>query len=166
MGVKKISLVISLLLILFVCCKTRNKSADTTAQTTDADSLFVSLDRSPCFGMCPTFTVNIFKSGYAIYKGKMEVPRIGTDEARFTKEQLKYFDAAAKDYRVDTLQSEYINRFIADYPASYSSIVIKGKRHTFHVSTDTPPENLAQFETTVERLIELAQWRKISDSTQ
>ncbi len=160
-------LLISLTFLLFDGCKTRNKSASTSVQTaTDTDSLYLMLDQSPCFGMCPTFVVNIYKSGYAVYKGKMAVDRIGTYEARFTKDQIKLFDQAAMGNRVDTLQSEYVNPYIADFPASYSSIVINGKRHTFHVSTDTPPESLAEFHKIVTRLIELPQWKKISDKTE
>ncbi len=162
-----LSLLISFTFLLFECCKSRSKSATTSTQTTaDSDSLYLMLDQSPCFGMCPTFVVNIYKSGYALYIGKMSVDRIGTYEARFTKDQIKLFDQAVMDNRVDTLQSEYVNPYIADFPASYSSVVINGKRHTFHVSTDTPPESLAEFHKSITRLIELAQWKKISDKTE
>ncbi len=147
-------------------CKTSSKSAQTDKQLSDSDSLFVSLDRSPCFGSCPTYTVNIYQSGYAIYKGKNAVSRLGTYEARFTRDQLKLFSEAAMDYRVDTLQSEYVDPFIADFPATYSSINLKGKQHTFKVSTDAPPESLTSFEAALERLIELPQWKKISDKAE
>ena len=96
----------------------------------------------------------------------MAVARIGTYEAQFTKEQMRMFTKAAMDNRVDTLQSEYINPYIADFPATYSSIVLKGKRHNFHISTDTPPEPLTDFETIVDRLLELGQWKKISDKSE
>ena len=163
---KKISLsVISLIMILFVCCKTTSKSVEAENQNS-ADSLFVMLNQEPCFGTCPTFLVNVYKSGYAIYKGKKGVDRIGTYEAYFSKDQLKFFGEAAMDYRVDTLQSEYVNPYIADFPASYSSIVIKGKCHSFHISTDTPPPSLADFQETLKRLIELPEWKKISDKTE
>ena len=96
-------LLIGLTLIIFIACKTRSKTSETPSQnrSNDLDSLFVSIDRSPCFGMCPTYLVNIYKSGYAIYKGKMAVARIGTYEAHFLKEQLKLFSNAAIENRVD-----------------------------------------------------------------
>lgn len=153
------------LFVVLESCKTRSRSAETGMQN-DADSLFVMLNQEPCFGTCPTFVVNVYKSGYAVYKGKKGVERVGTYEARFTRDQLKLFDQAAIEYRVDTLQSEYVNPYIADFPASYSSIVIKGKRHSFHISTDTPPQSLADFQETIKRLIEMPKWKKISDTTE
>lgn len=158
-------ILLSLALIIVFSCKTRQ--SDSVADNDDMgdrkDSLFVSLDRSPCFGSCPTFVVYIYKSGYAIYEGKNAVTRIGQFETRFSKQQLQLFTNAAMEYRIDTLASEHVNPYIADFPASYSSVVLKGKRHSFHISTDTPPPSLTEFEKSVERLIEIPVWTKIED---
>ena len=152
--------------ILMDGCKARTAKNNVQSEfsANDSDSVFVSLNRFPCFGMCPTYKFFLYQNGYALYKGKMEVRRIGTYEAHFTKEQMRMFKDAAMQDRVDTLQSEYVNLQIADFPATYSSIVLNGKRHTFHVSTDTPPESLTHFEKTVERLLEMGDWKKISDT--
>ena len=157
-------------LMVIESCKTRETKNNTQTSSEfasmDSDSVFVSLDRFPCFGMCPTYKFMLYSSGYALYKGQMSVARIGTYEAHFTKEQMRMFTQDAMENRVDTLRSEYINPYIADFPATYSSIVLKGRRHTFRVSTDTPPESLTAFETTVERLLEVGKWEKISDKTE
>lgn len=166
-----LSICLSVVFIMMMAsCKTRgvknNSRASSEFAANDSDSVFVSLDRFPCFGMCPTYNFQLFNSGYALYKGKMEVARLGTYEARFTKEQMRMFIDAATEWRVDTLQGEYVNPQIADFPATWSSIVLKGKRHTFHVSTDTPPESVVGFEKSVERLLEIAEWKKISDKAE
>ncbi len=96
----------------------------------------------------------------------MSVDRIGTYETRFTNEQLKMFDQAGIENRVDTLRSDYINPQIMDFPVTVSSVVIKNERHIFKLCTDEPPESLVEFNTTVERLIELGNWVKISDKTE
>ena len=161
-------LLIVVSIITLSSCKTRTAKVETVSEFSagDSDSVFVSLDHFPCFGMCPTFQFFLYGSGYALYKGKMEVKRIGTYEAHFTNEQMRMFSKVAIDNRVDTLQSEYVNPYIADFPATYSSVVIKGKRHSFHLSSEAPPEALTDFNTMVERLLELGQWKKISDKTE
>lgn len=166
MNIKTASLLFSITVLFFVCCKTRSKSEAVINNSSDSDSLYLSLDKTPCFGRCPTYIVNIYKSGYAIYKGKLSVDRIGTYEARFTKDQLKMFEQAAIENRVDTLRSDYINPQIMDFPTTFTSVVMKGERHSFKLCTDEPPESLVEFNTTVERLIELGKWKKISDKTE
>jgi len=34
------------------------------------DSLFVSLSRTPCYGRCPIYKLDIYDSGYSEYEGK------------------------------------------------------------------------------------------------
>ncbi|MFN9039726.1 MAG: DUF6438 domain-containing protein, partial [Planctomyces sp.] len=45
---------------------------------TEADSLFFSLERTPCFGQCKTYRIRVYRSGFAVYEGSSFVEKTGT----------------------------------------------------------------------------------------
>ena len=47
-----------------------------------ADSLFFSIERTPCFGACRAYSIKIYRSGFATYEGRMNVDLMGTHSTR------------------------------------------------------------------------------------
>ena len=93
-------------LALFGACKTNHEAAtsagapmendNTTSPTalklggtTPADSLFLFLERTPCFGPCKAYRLNIYRSGYATYEGRANVEREGMHEARIGQDTMQ-----------------------------------------------------------------------------
>lgn len=90
---------------LVAACKTKQETAQDSAAPTPSevqtpsktvslggsargDSLFLSLERTPCFGPCKAYRLNIYRSGYATYEGRANVEREGMHEARIGSDTL------------------------------------------------------------------------------
>jgi hypothetical protein len=76
---------------------------------------YVKMQRTPCFGRCPYYTLEFYDNGLVRYTGLGDTEYMGAYEkqmeAKKIKDVLKQFDA----YRVDTCQKEY-EALITDVP--------------------------------------------------
>lgn len=146
------------------CGAKKNATADVETPTPTngtkvekSDSLFVSLSRSFCFGKCPVYTVDIYNSGYAIYKGEANTEMIGTFTTKFTKDQLNSLTQVAKEINYLSLEDVYDSP-VTDLPSHTSSIVINGvrkkvmRRHNY-------PHSILVFEQQIDTLVAQANWK-------
>ncbi|MBK8499497.1 MAG: hypothetical protein IPL52_11950 [Flavobacteriales bacterium] len=48
---------------------------------TRADSLFFTIERTPCFGTCKAYRIEVYRSGYATYNGRSNMEKQGPHSA-------------------------------------------------------------------------------------
>jgi hypothetical protein len=91
----------------------------------DWNSLRITLSRSPCYGKCPTYEVEIHGDGTVLYDGKANVATKGRHTAKISRESLvKLVDAFRKaDYF--SLSDRYVSA-VTDNPAYETSISFDG----------------------------------------
>jgi hypothetical protein len=125
-----------------------------------ADSLFASIHRTPCYGKCPSYKVQMFKSGYALYDGMMFVERKGRFEARFTKDKMDMIVAKAKALGYLDFKERYDDN-VTDLPSCTTSLLIEGKRKTVY-NRYGGPEQLREFEKFMDQVVESANWKLLN----
>src|SRR5690606_33695285 len=81
------------------------------------DSLFFRMEKTPCYGECPIYTVNIYKSGRATYEGKNFVENIGMYQAWFSEQEMKQLISLAKDADYFHLEHVY-DAAVTDLPST------------------------------------------------
>ena len=138
-------------------------SAEETSQETPRynktlpDSLFASIERTPCFGRCPTYKVMIFKSGYATYEGKRFAVREGFFQSRFTRAEMDQIKKEADAIGYYQLKNEYDGP-ITDIPATFTAVDfgkgIKSVKNRYEA-----PDELRNYEKFLDRLIEERNWK-------
>jgi hypothetical protein len=69
--------------------------------------LFVTLERTACFGSCPAYTASVDASGLVQYDGTRCVAVYGPQEARLSQQRLGEVMAALRDVDFFSLQDEY-----------------------------------------------------------
>lgn len=91
----------------------------------DWNSLRITLSRSGCYGMCPTYETEIHGNGTVLYDGKANVGTTGRKSAKMSQSSLvKLVDAFRKaDYF--SLADGYVSG-ITDFPTCVSSISFDG----------------------------------------
>lgn len=139
----------SFFILLFVKCKSQEKisNSDTFHVSGDQnDSLFLYLERTPCFGRCSTYVVSVYSSGYVVYEGKQFVTRIGKHAAWMDKDKMQSLVNEALKLKYTSLKDEYKTEGVADLPITKSSIVIDGKRKSVFNDNLNPPAELTSFE--------------------
>jgi hypothetical protein len=128
------------------------------------DSLFASIERSPCFGRCPVYKAIIYNNGKATYEGRSSVVRQGLYHGTATSEQLEILRNSAESLRLDTLGNEYVQSALTDFPAQKLSIVVKGTLKNIFIRHTEPPGAIMQFEKLLDEEIEKIQWEKVADT--
>ena len=122
--------------------------------------LVASLQRSPCFGYCPTFKIELFSDGKAQYHGMAHVARVGNYTAKADAAFMKRIEDKALAIKYLSLSDKYPTGDIAvsDVPTitSYIRIGKDGKRITNNYD---PPKALTEFEQWLEAQFEGLNWQ-------
>lgn len=124
-------------------------------------NLQVSFHRSPCFGYCPTFKIEVFTDGTARYNGYAHVARLGGYTAKADATFMKRVVDKALSIKYLSLLDKYPvgDIAIADLPTvtTYIRIGNDGKRV---VDNHDSPKELREFEQWLEAEFETLSWQK------
>lgn len=144
----------------FLSCKTGSKTAATETGAMHPDSVFATLERSPCFGRCPSFNATIYNNGKAVYQGHSSVNKLGKWTGTVTTEQMKTLTAKAIEIRLDTLNDSYVNKYLVDFPGHGVSILMNGKLKKIEVMETEVPVSIHTFENLVEEILNQVDWKQ------
>jgi len=117
----------------------------------------IGLERSPCYGTCPVYTVVIKADGTFRYKGERFVPRTGEHTGKVSVYGFNHLAQFIRDSGYADLQDDY-SRTITDCPTAYTTAVIDGKRKVVRNYADAGPEKLWAVEQLIDKLLLEAKW--------
>jgi TonB family protein len=86
-------------------------------------------ERTPCFGKCPSYRVEVLSNGVITYVGKRNVERIGTFKAKLSLAQRKQVLKAFNHYKLPA-KSATNEKLASDLPSLNYGYEIKKKRYT------------------------------------
>lgn len=121
-----------------------------------ADSLFFSIERTPCFGFCPTYRASIYRSGLAIWEGMDNVERMGMHKARAGEAQMRGLLDDAERIGFFTLQEKYDGP-VTDIPSTFLRVVSGERDHTV-MARYRVPQALRDFSLRADSLLSGLQW--------
>lgn len=104
-----------LILAMTACAQSKKVKSDVSANTSDLNIKYLSMERTACFGTCPMYKIELFEDGKVIYTGQMYATPEGTYEKNIGAEKVKAILDKFENYRVDTCQNEY-EMLISDLP--------------------------------------------------
>ena len=131
-------LLVLVVLLGFSACapRTAEMPPDERPAQTDRVRSAVVLERAPCFGSCPVYTVAVSPDGEVSYEGRAHVKRRGTATARIPKERvdslLNELDRAGYfGFANRYVQSEpACGRYATDSPSAKTSVTYRGRTKT------------------------------------
>ena len=97
-----------------------------TGGPTNADSLFFSLERTPCFGSCKAYRIAVYRSGFATYNGRSNMEKEGPHTTRIGQETMALLLAKAEEMGFFTMQDKY-DAEVTDLPSTFIRVVANGK---------------------------------------
>ena len=126
--------------------------------------LLVSLKRTPCFGSCPAYSVEIFKDGRVKYNGVGYVKRLGNFTATASAAFIVDIQKRAESMNYMKLSDKYpLNHVeIADLPTTISYIRIGNEGKMIANNFDAPKE-LVEFERWLEKQVEGLKWEAVKE---
>lgn len=148
-----------------------HSSAPTPAPGPEASSAELSapaitLERTPCFGSCPVYSLSISRSGIVRFDGKKFVEHTGPDSAKISPAAVDSLLAEMDEAGFYELDERYTSgapacgRYATDLPSATMSAT-DGKRvgrvQHDHGCTDAPPV-LSRLELRIDELAGTARW--------
>lgn len=125
------------------------------------DSLAVYFEKTPCFGRCPVFKINVYKSGFATYEGLNFAEKMGLYAYRFSQEDLDKVYEMAKDIEYFELDSEYNDPRVTDLPATISEIQLNDQSHRVKARMGIP-QSLKDFHENLGVMLNERDWKPYS----
>ena len=123
------------------------------------DSLFFRMAKTPCFGKCPVYTVNIYRSGHATLHGKRFFDYEGDFVTRFTTEEMQQIEEAAEKTGYFGLRHVY-DAPVTDLPSTTTVLRTETAEHWAYNRMNSP-DALRDFEQACEKLVKGKTWLEV-----
>lgn len=115
------------------------------------ESLFLSMERTPCFGKCPTYKIMIFNTGNVIYEGYSNTKHIGKFQNQLSKKQLNEIKTMMDEINIMEMKDVYDTK-ATDLPSTILFIVNNNSKKKILDRMEAPAE-LKQFEKLIDYLV-------------
>lgn len=135
-------------------------SAHKTGGANKEDSLVFSIGRTPCFGTCKAYWINVYRSGYATFDGNSNVEKIGPHTGWIGQDTIIMLINEA--YRIGFFELE--NKYdgpVTDLPSMVIQVVAndKNKKVVGRVGT---PAKLKAYGKMADELLFPVGWKPIA----
>lgn len=97
-----------------------------TVSKGNPDSLFLYLERTPCFGACKAYRIEVFTSGFATFNGRGNMEKEGPHTGRVGADTLRIILAKAQELGFQDMQDKY-DAEVTDLPSTILRIAMNGK---------------------------------------
>ncbi len=93
----------------------------------------ISLERTPCFGTCPVYRIQVTPAGGVTYEGRANVRRVGTATAQIPPERVTALLREMEQAGYFTFSDRYAvseptcRRYSTDSPSAISSATYRGR---------------------------------------
>lgn len=128
------------------------------------DDLFFGMYRSPCFGQCPVYNIDIKMNGEALLEGKRFFDYEGFHVTKFSEESMQRIIALAEQYGYAGFNNVY-DAGVTDVPSTLTILRTDEGVHWVYDRMNAP-EDLRKFETEVETIIKDQMWHRRDDKGQ
>ncbi|MFI5220137.1 MAG: DUF6438 domain-containing protein [Bacteroidia bacterium] len=156
---------ILLFITLFSNCKSKEKISATATPVSADTVLLASIERTPCFGRCPTYKTTIYQNGYVKYEGKQNVINIGIFTTQLNQQTIDELKKYITENNIYELPDKNVNPHIADFPGTFTEINLNGKYKRIINTDPEAPKQLIEFEKFLDSLFnEKTNWQLLRSS--
>lgn len=152
-------LIISVCFFFVFACKSKK---DVSEVKQNNQNVFLSLERTPCYGTCENYKFIIYSNGYCIYEGKNFVENIGKYESVIDSKKIELIKNKAIEINYFSLENSYNHTGITDIPATITELIYNGKNKRIE-NRYRGPQELKEFELYIDSIIKDLPWKKISE---
>lgn len=125
------------------------------------ESVMLTMERTPCFGRCPSYKLTIFNTGKVLFDGDQNTENIGRHSSSLSKTQIDEIKTQINLIKLFELQDKYDAK-ITDIPSCLLYVNIDGKKKKIFDRYGAPKE-LKEFEKLIDSLVLNSKMTKIED---
>jgi hypothetical protein len=158
---------VALLLVGWACGprKDASRPSDSSAVASAAQPA-ISLERTPCFGRCPVYSVAVSPSGEITYEGKAGVRQLGKASAKIPSQQVDALLDELEKAGYFTMASRYAaaeaacGRYVTDSPTAITTVTLRGrtKRIEHDYGCGSAPGALVVMERRIDEVLGTGRW--------
>jgi hypothetical protein len=115
------------------------------------EALFLSMERTPCFGKCPNYKITIMNTGKVTYEGIQFTDKIGLYSKQLSSKQLSQIQKRMEDINLFEMNSKYDSN-ITDIPAVALFIIYKANKKKIY-DRYGGPKDLREFEKLIDSIV-------------
>jgi len=142
----------TIILAVFSCRSTGNGMGE--------NQFIIKMTKTPCYGKCPVYSIEIDKKGLTVLEGKKNLDKIGKFQLQLPESELKELIQTFVSSDFFQFQDEYISKK-TDLSTTYITFQYDGKLKKIR-DYDGAPIELKNLEKKVEMLLERTGWEKIN----
>ncbi|MCS7086775.1 MAG: DUF6438 domain-containing protein [Bacteroidia bacterium] len=98
------------------------------AQTAAKDDFFFSVKKTPCYGQCPVYELNVHADGTVVYNAVRFTEQTGTFTKTLSAARLQELKNAVRQSPFFSWDTLYDNAGISDLPSTIVEISLDGRR--------------------------------------
>jgi membrane dipeptidase len=121
----------------------------------------ITLERSPCFGFCPVYSVTLRDDGSVSYEGKQHVKVTGTQTWKIDPAAVRALAQEMRDEGFFELQDEY-RSMVTDHPTVFTTLTIGGRTKKV-LDYVAGPQKLKDFEAKIDEIAGTQKYVKGAD---
>ncbi|MEM8524818.1 MAG: DUF6438 domain-containing protein [Bacteroidota bacterium] len=123
-----------------------------------------SIERTGCYGKCPSYKAKIFSNGLVLYEGRAHVEKQGIFEAYIIQNQVDSLIAQADSISFFDLPAAYPINGIEIYDLPNTNTFIRSEDYEKTITNNhNAPRILRNYEFFFEELLEQLDWKKVDD---
>ena len=159
------------ILILAVSCKQTKPAIENSTLDSDTstpkneipvkESLFLTMERTPCFGKCPSYKLTIFNTGNVVYEGFTFAKKEGKHTKKLSKIQLTEIQDKIESINLFEMNDKYDSQ-ITDIPSTILFVVYKGKKKKI-LDRVGGPDELKKLEKLIDFLVIDDELKKVAE---
>ncbi len=104
----------------------------------------LTFERTPCFGMCPAYKMQVYADGRVSYEGRRAVPMMGPQDLKIPAATVADMLRTAQEAHFENFQKEY-SRGTSDLPSTVIAIRQPGGALKTVAVQEAAPDNVNQF---------------------
>ncbi len=160
-------IILASLTVLLSCKQSETTTTNTTASKTIQsntpvkEALFLTMERTPCFGKCPYYKITIMNTGKVTYDGIRFADKMGKHTKKLSTEQLSQIQNKIDAISLFEMETKYDSN-ITDIPAVALLVVYKGRKKKIYDRYGGPKE-LREFEKLIDSIVIDDQLKKVEE---
>lgn len=128
-------------------------------EPTDINNVMITLQRGPCMGICPVYTVTIYGNGTVLYEGLANVNMTGMRNNSISESQVRQLLSAFKTIDYFSLnETKIASHVVYDAPMCTTSLLVNGKTKTILHYESAEPAVLTDLENIIDTAVNSSQW--------
>ena len=123
----------------------------------------IQMERSMCYGTCPSYTTTLNRDGTAQYFGDAYVERLGAYEGTLAPRDFAHLCQLTRDISFDNLESEYRGGGWTDSSDVIVAVTRFGKATEVLDYSETGPSQLWALENSIDAVASRIEWKKVAE---